>query len=636
MKRRYIQPAIITVFWSLLIIYVFHGIFKISLSFDSAMNFQISESLVETGLYASRYTELAYPEALFYLPVQTGAPVILPTAVLNFLFGAKPIHMQIVTTMYLVGVLILSFLVIKKYSNPYWACFAMFSILFITDVLWLTWGSLGEISMGFWMLLSFVLYQKGRELKKPIYFFFVGIALGLGYLTKTAFLICIPSFFVFIAYDLIKSKLKEILNYIKILGGTLLPIAVFEVYKFILLGKDRYLARWKEEVGSVIFQTGVSSVEPTNTVNFFQKCYSRLIMVKQAFLMENYYAVIIFGLIPTIYFIYYYFVKKERKSLALQCYIMTVGYVMWWCMLIPESKLWLRRIQVGIVLGMIVALIAVGEFIVNLIKKHQPKWKLISYSIVMILIVAIMIQNVLNNVSFYKMRMNGGISQKKSSDTVISYINEMPDDAILMGVSWWQAPVIAAESGRVIENLEYHAGDTDEFYFIEDYYMNNALGPGGVKNYLSAAYRYELVCDGGYDRIYKAEKYSADDIYLSGNYLEIKLAVPFYSSCSLYTDTGNGFSEECRYYYWQTEEKRILFKIDEQDVDMVMLSVPIRQLQIESIEYCSNGTKMYWDGEEMLNIIQQKDKASIHNDVVIFDVDSEQMLLTILIGDENE
>ena len=88
------------------------------LDFDAGMNFQVSKSLADNGRYATNYMDVDYNASdslLFDHKIQTGSPIIFPTALLNVIFGVKPMHMQIVLcAVYCVFLFLIYYVVSKR------------------------------------------------------------------------------------------------------------------------------------------------------------------------------------------------------------------------------------------------------------------------------------------------------------------------------------------------------------------------------------------------------------------------------------------------------------------------------------------------------------------------------------------
>lgn len=601
-KRKWIVVGEIAI-WILIVLFLFLGMRRVGLSFDSAMNYQISENLAESGQYRSNYTEMNYQEAMFYHPVQTGAPVIMPAALLNLMFGSSPVNMQIVTTLYLLALFILVKIVVEKFAGIILAFLAVLYLTVFPDITILAWQSLGEVAMGVWMLLAFIIYQNGRKKKSKWSYFILGVIAGIGFLTKTAYLICVPSFILFILYDLYKSKGKILIEYGKTCIGFLIPVGGFELYKFLCLGKEEYIEWWGYERGAIFQQTGLGQHVEISLLN---KISQRFVILADLANMQWYWLALII-VVPAVWFAWIYFIKRGRSSFLLQCYIMFMGYTAWWCLYLPETKLWLRRVEVGLILGIIVFFSVVGLCIKDIVHDFKERKKIKSACVRSVgggIIFCCLLVNFIGNTIDFEQYYKYMVSIQNSVEAVSEYIDSLPEDSVFMGVAWWQAPVIAAESNVEILNLEYYDNVIDEFYFVEDSYMKSGEA-NGIKNRLGSRYAVETVYEGGRDTVYKVSRLSETEIVEMGNYIRFEFEETYKGSSSLYIDNGEGFSENIRYFSWNNDSKTFLWNIEETEVMSCrfMIDGKYDSLKIKSIEYCQNGTLHKWSGEELQNIV---------------------------------
>ena len=244
MKNNWISLVILAV--------LFVGLYVVMLNnclldFDAGMNFQVSKSLADNGRYATNYMDVDYNASdslLFDHKIQTGSPIIFPTALLNVIFGVKPMHMQIVLcAVYCVFLFLIYYVVSKRLGR---IAGILTTLFFVPYTYFNPFYGYGEVAMGTVMLLTFLVFLYARQNGKFRYYFVTGLLFGIGYLTKTVFMICAPTYFLFLVYDLVKSSNRkhEFKKYLTLVGGFLVPVAIFELYKLISLGGIMQYFTW--------------------------------------------------------------------------------------------------------------------------------------------------------------------------------------------------------------------------------------------------------------------------------------------------------------------------------------------------------------------------------------------------------
>lgn len=186
-KSSYIPILVLFFVFGLLIVC---AIKYYAISFDGAMNFQVSRSLTKGILnYSTSYIDVGYngtETTLIDHKVQTGSTVIFPTALLNLLFGIRSQNMQLVLNIYYCSFLLLIYLIIRENTNNQ-VLSLLVPIVCIPFTYFNPFQGYGEVAMGNFILLSFFLYGRARESHINYLFFLVGIICGFGYLTKTVF-----------------------------------------------------------------------------------------------------------------------------------------------------------------------------------------------------------------------------------------------------------------------------------------------------------------------------------------------------------------------------------------------------------------------------------------------------------------
>ena len=212
-----IQPEKIICYLCLIALFLIIFIIMEScvLDFDAGMNFMVTKYLAINGDYATYYDEYV----LFDHAIQTGGIVIALTTLLNLFAGINTVHMQIVTTLFLCLLIGTLYQYIKNQANSY---FSLVVIVVIATSPWVIRTAVtgyGEIPMGFLMIAAVLLFKKVLDNKNFSGFFCIGLILGIGYLTKTVFLIILPSFIFWVTIDYLINKRRLVKYYLALIIG---------------------------------------------------------------------------------------------------------------------------------------------------------------------------------------------------------------------------------------------------------------------------------------------------------------------------------------------------------------------------------------------------------------------------------
>lgn len=429
-------------------------------TFDAGMNFQVSENMVNNGLYATYYDKIT----LFDHNIQTGAPVILPTVLLNLIAGINQWNMLLVTTMYAFGFMCLVAYFIYKNTNLLIAIIGIISILLIPEVYVNFSIGYGEIAMGFWMFLGLLLLFKARASDKIYWWIFAGLTMGLGYLTKTVFLICIPAYSLLFLLDIFIYKKKKLYNYILLSLVFILTIFLFEIYKFANLGYQQYIAWWNFELASILGQAGLN--QKFVSLHGSEKIMYHLSLYSEYFHMPIL-IVILFYLAPLIYFIFK-FIKKHHAYIEIYLlYFISTTYFIWWLAILSTEKAWARRVILGHISIWIVIIIILGSIILTMLKNNQSK----KYGVIITIILSILWGSV-----FYSywplLKTNRQVEYMKGQDAIVfsQIIKELPIEATIYGSGWWQCPVLSILSNRQFFDINNVVFLPKDSYLVMDFY----------------------------------------------------------------------------------------------------------------------------------------------------------------------
>lgn len=526
------QDLILYIFFGIQFLFLFIAMQYTELDFDAGMNFQISANLAENGIYQSSYIDNEYngtDNTMFDHKIQTGSTVIIPTALLNLISGIKTQNMQFIILIYF-GILLFFILkMVSKESGLLWGILAV--LIFVPKTVMNVFAGYGEMVTAMYMVICFYLFSIAYQKKRMVWYYITGFAFGLGYLTKTIFLITIVPFAAIFLYEVIIKRKKEMLMaYFYIALGALTSVGLLEIYKLFSLGLHGYKEWWIWELHLILGEAGVSdSLE--EKISIFSKAKTNLMAYASCYGMN---IIVVIGIyIITGISSFYQWWKDKSKTICISIYIISITYFLWWIFLLPASRLWERRDIIGHTFILFLAIMYIGKLI-NLIQKHYKTFgKLLKIGVTLSLIIFILKENqglVSNIKAKYK--------QKENTIEVVKVLEQLPENSALYGTGWWQNPVLAVKSGRKMENLQETKKIETDSYFVEDFYMK-VLSPNTIIQ-VQSEYYLEKVFENSENAIYKMSNNREEQIRQSGNYIELEIAQPFYG----YIQVVSGFNIE--------------------------------------------------------------------------------------------
>ncbi|MDW7968584.1 MAG: hypothetical protein RMI39_10750, partial [Thermoanaerobaculum sp.] len=194
------------------------------------------------------------PEPWFFDPrITTGPSVLLPLSLVWFVFPGNLLLLRLIT----VGFLVLFLVALWRLSagQERWLTFAAAGSITLTY----RFGpavTLGDLAAVAYLAWGTILLLRTRT-------FWAGILFGLAVLAKlVAFVGVMGALGVFLAltyFTPVKQRRPNLL----VLGlGAALPLLLFEVYRFVLLGSPSdYMVSWKEFIDFLQWRTGPGSAE---------------------------------------------------------------------------------------------------------------------------------------------------------------------------------------------------------------------------------------------------------------------------------------------------------------------------------------------------------------------------------------
>jgi hypothetical protein len=491
-------------------------------TFDGGMNVQVAENLVKNSQYATIYDG----NIKFDPKIQTGVTVIFPVALIFRFLGYSFTGGLAINAIYMIFLALAITYYLKSCKNISFYFISLFLLIFFgtPSIFNYGFGLYGEIPTLFYFLVTLILIHKYEVTLNPKLIFLAGVSLGLGYLTKTVMLISVPALAFMAIFDYLFKRRISMKGYFKryalMLFGFLIPVSLFETYKFISLGYHAYYHWWSSQLISIMNQAGVTNLDMHAIINKFYKhldLFSSYVKVSEItiqfllFLLLAVFACILVYCINSIW--------RKKKFVKGEIFFsndflvllpVTLSYFGWWLLMTPTQNAWYRRIIDGTILFelcLIILLFLLYQFVCKVIEKFinrdHPMYRLSWYSISILLLAGSLLLIFRSN--NYKIAIYN-TPLKTAAFGAAEYIKNLPEDAEFFGYDWWQAPVVAFASRIDIQNIfkrpdMENVGILRKKYFIVDN-NNYAIDPQGFREVLGN-YEHQLVFSMNNILIYK-------------------------------------------------------------------------------------------------------------------------------------
>ena len=412
--------------------------------FDGAMNLQVPVSILKNGTYATTFDG----GALFAGRIQTGAPVLLLIAFLFKVFGIGMSQALMANALYMA---LLIFFVYKITKLLRVDRIAVVILMGTTMVLWsfleLAMGIYGELpTLALFLGCIYFLLLAEKTGKKGC-FAVAGLFFGLAYLTKTVILISVPALGVVFLSKWLWEKRAKFVELLLWAAGAAAPVAVYEGYKLSQLGWNRYVASWSNQSGNIMMQAGVKSGYE-DTANIFEKFFLHLSIFEETFNIQA--AALIVVLVLNFVWLVCKVIKRKKLEYMDIVELVVYSYFGWWLLITPTEKAWGRRIIIGLFLLEWICCMKSCSFFERLTKQGKfaisAKARAMTGTVIGIFSIIFIIFGMWE----YDIMDRQGVT---SMAEVVSERAES-ENAVICGMGWWQAPVIAFAAGVDFADLE--------------------------------------------------------------------------------------------------------------------------------------------------------------------------------------
>lgn len=418
-------------------------------SFDGAMNMEVSNSIAHGEGYRRSYAAReAFPHE-----IQTGAPYILPTALVFRLWGVGLTQAQIINIAYLALLLAATYLLVELQGGRLLALFAACTVIVVPGLQNFGFGGYGEIPALALAFAATAIYFRNSRTQSMASGFAAGIVLALAVITKTVMLIgagaiCLCIILEFFCNDDERTaRLKRIAAFA---GGGALTLLAMEIWRLISLGGVGALKTWwYAEASGIFMQAGVRPG--------FQKLSGSLgekLLIHIDYLSHDYrlaiWIVVLWLVLLCLACVATLLRPSQRRGKwsTFAVLLTALVYMLWWLVVTPTAKTWHRRIIDGMICADVGLIMFAAAWLRDAQLQPRPAWSTALMRSLAALTLAIpMVWLVKDSRMLWATVADtdhGGLEE------VAQQIRSLPQNAYIFGVGWYSAPRLGLLSERPI------------------------------------------------------------------------------------------------------------------------------------------------------------------------------------------
>ncbi len=332
------KSALIVLAVSLLFLQIYH-VLHYSMWFDDSFFANVAKNLADGVGYKAVFFDKNYA---FHYGISSGPVIILPAALMMFLFGNQYwvpgiANIALIWSL-LIGIFFLADDFLGKEKKwPFGFLALSLALLFSTGsygnenpnglVMWQS--LMGEIPAALCLIVgTFLLFAPRASVRKML---LGGLFLGLAIMSKILAAIAVAAILISYSAKIFTEKNPKKIQLIIVVGFCVAaPFALFELVKFIFLGWDKYLELQVEAAKFYKHYAVVIASYQNNGVAVFADFYARVIVLKR--LLGGVYLVVV----PATVCVTYFALRRRNDAiqhcvwagiaLILGCFI----HVYWW------------------------------------------------------------------------------------------------------------------------------------------------------------------------------------------------------------------------------------------------------------------------------------------------------------------
>ena len=436
-------------------------------SFDGAMNLEVARSLAEGDGYRRLYAD----RSGFSHEIQSRAPYILPAAAIIAAFGVGVWQAQLANFLYLVALLGIAFLLVRRAASWEWGLVAVAVCLWTPGLREIALNGYGEVPALAWWLASLVVLMPRGDRPGAARLFAAGLLAGMAVLTKTVLAIGLVAMLplVIVAIAAHGLRMRQVLAALLALAiGLALPALLYELAHVAVIGD---VARWRawldDEVRAIHMQAGThDGFHDTHGVGAKLVAHSRL-LADNVGLPAPLLVLWIGGTLALAAFGRRWVAGAPARAALLSLALFAAIYLLWWLGFTPTEKAWYRRIFNGVLALEIVLVALLGALaIASRDSRAKPSRGVLAASALL----AVLMGPILWAGGFAD-----DISDSAGADSLredLAALAQVPAGANVYGAGWYSAPALAFYSGRRFGNLMTRTPDElaaeSPFYLVLD------------------------------------------------------------------------------------------------------------------------------------------------------------------------
>ena len=448
------------------------------IGYDEGYNATVAANLAQTGEY-----KVSYPENIvFYNRISTGAPVIVPAALLYHFFGINAVTTNLVPLVYgTLSIFLLYFLlaiVLKKGPAPHLLAAAVTAGTVLTDLYfeYVSVHLIGEGAVIFYLLLCLLGMGLFYEKRKHLFLLLAGAALAAAFLTKTSMIFFMVTVFGILLIETLLTKTIPGKSTGIFLTGFVAGFALVDAIKLIQLGSlQAYLKWWAAEWTNMLSQS--SGVDLTYSIR------DKINYLPQVFGINPYLSLAVIALPVCLYGVHVIcrgVLKKDffRKNELSLVYGGVAGssLLVYFILLGGSGLVYARRLSanaffVRFAAGALAMLLAekAGK---RFLRRFSAGFRTVVCITVGLAAAGILI--------FHPSQLRGGMVNYLSKltekdydahmmDVFLEEVDALPENAVLYCWGWWQEPDVKLLLGKDMVDLqrtEAEKIDRENGYFI--------------------------------------------------------------------------------------------------------------------------------------------------------------------------
>jgi hypothetical protein len=417
-------------------------------SFDGAMNLEVARSLAEGDGYRRLYAD----RSGFSHEIQSRAPYILPAAAIIAAFGVGIWQAQLANFLYVVALLGVVFLLVRRAASWEWGLVAVAVCLWTPGLRDIAMNGYGEVpALAWWLASLVVLVPRDGERLGTARFIAAGLLVGMAVLTKTVLAIGLVAMAPLLVVAIVAHGLRVKSVFVALCAfaaGLALPALLYELAHVAAIGDvTRWRAWLDEEIRAIHMQAGTHDGFRDTHGGAKLLVHSRL-LADNIGLPAPLLVLWIGGTLALARYGRRWLAGAPVRAALISLALFAAIYLVWWLGFTPTEKAWYRRIFNGVLALEIVLVALLGAFsIASRDSRTKPSR-------------GALVAGVLLAALTVPIHWAGGvaddISDNSDADSLredLAALAQVPAGAKAYGAGWYSAPALAFYSGRRFGNL---------------------------------------------------------------------------------------------------------------------------------------------------------------------------------------